>query len=40
MIDRKVGDKPITFEVSVGKYVKLFSQAERESQEEGIAFCY
>lgn len=36
MIDRKVGDKPITFEVSVGKCVKLFSKAERESQEKGM----
>lgn len=34
MIDRKVGDKPITFEVSVGKCVKLFSKAEGESQEQ------
>uniref|UniRef100_A0A8C4XP85 Fer-1 like family member 6 n=1 Tax=Falco tinnunculus TaxID=100819 RepID=A0A8C4XP85_FALTI len=33
MIDRKVGDKPITFEVSIGKCVKLLSKGERESQE-------
>lgn len=40
MIDRKVGDKPITFEVSIGKCVKLFSKAEKESQEQGDATCY
>lgn len=31
MIDRKIGDKPITFEVSVGKCVKLFSKEEKMS---------
>jgi len=40
MIDRKVGDKPITFEVSVGKCVKLFSKAMKHSQEQGDAMCY
>lgn len=40
MIDRKVGDKPITFEVSVGKCVKLFSKAGRELQDQGNAMCY
>ncbi|NXT62655.1 OTOF protein, partial [Chaetops frenatus] len=34
MIDRKFGDKPITFEVSVGKCVKVLSKAEREPQEQ------
>lgn len=35
MIDRKFGDKPITFEVSVGKCVKVLSKAEKEPQKQG-----
>ncbi|NXY04527.1 FR1L6 protein, partial [Pteruthius melanotis] len=35
MIDRKFGDKPITFEVSVGKCGKVLPKAEREPREQG-----
>uniref|UniRef100_A0A8C3B7P5 Fer-1 like family member 6 n=1 Tax=Cairina moschata TaxID=8855 RepID=A0A8C3B7P5_CAIMO len=36
MIDRKIGDKPITFEVSVGKCVKLFSKEALSNDAKGI----
>lgn len=39
MIDRKFGDKPITFEVSVGKCVKVLPKGEREPQEQGNDRC-
>ncbi|NXH42886.1 OTOF protein, partial [Dicaeum eximium] len=35
MIDRKFGDKPIIFEVSIGKCVQVLSKARREPQEQG-----
>lgn len=40
MIDRKIGDKPISFEVSVGKCVKLFSKAEWRSWLQVDTMCY
>lgn len=40
MIDRKFGDKPITFEVSVGECVKVLSKGERLPQEQGDDKCY
>lgn len=40
MIDRKIGDKPVTFEVSVGKCVKLLSKEERISHLHVDTMCY
>lgn len=40
MIDRKIGDKPITFEVSVGKCVKLFSKEEKMLHLHVDTMCY
>lgn len=34
MIDRKFGDKPITFEISVGKCVKVLPKGEGEPEEQ------